>query len=428
MESKMKPYYENEMQAFYQGDVREVLPGLEEHSVDMVVTSPPYYGLRLYDGDAVVWDSVNGCVHEFMNTELELTGKPGSPKQASVRGSCDVTARSGFCRLCGAWQGQLGLEPTPELYIKHLCDIFDLTKRVMKKTATLWVNIDDSYAGSWGNMSHEPARDYPNGRPPQSYNQGVPAKSLIGIPERFVLEMLNRGWIRRNTIIWHKGNPMPESVKDRFTSDFEYLYMFALQGDYYFEQQFEKQITTAAKVVSLKSFGGIGQATGPVSGLGERIIEPNPLGRNMRCVWHINTKPYKHAHFATFPPELIETPIKAGCPQFICSKCGKPREKIYKSAGTYEDRKSKGVGGPYNFAPELQRQAGDLTASVECLGYTDCGCNAPFIPGTVLDIFAGSGTTLQVALSLGRKSIGIDQSMKYCKLATNRPAQRGFND
>ncbi len=344
---EVKPYYENEFQRLYQGDVRELLPALSEASVDMVITSPPYYGLRKYDGEPVIWDGDKGCKHEWITKERLMHNGRGDAQKGGKFSTQppmpDMPIQENFCRLCDAWRGQLGLEPTPELYIRHLCDIFDLTKRVLKKTGVMFVNLDDSYAES-GKAS------------------GVPAKSLIGIPERFVLEMMNRGWIRRNTIIWHKNNPMPESVKDRFTSDFEYLYMFSQQQHYYFEQQFEEYSPTVRW--DGDTYKGAIKGDGAIESGGldrERSCFPNPQGRNKRCVWTINTKPYKEAHFATFPPELVKTPILAGCPK----------------------------------------------------------------DGTVMDIFVGSGTTMQVALSLGRKSIGIDTSMKYCELTKKRPAQLG---
>jgi len=392
----MKPFYQNEYQTLYQGDAREVLPILEPQSVDMIMTSPPFYGLRKYDGEPVVWDSVDGCQHEWGKSLFEHDSLRFRGQHSTVGSNANpeihmgkVNSAGNFCLKCHAWRGMLGLEPTPELYIKHLCDIFDLCKRVLKPTGVLFVNIDDSYAGSWGDSGHRPERDgiagtqrgkntqwlprqgHPLEVPPTA-RVNIPAKSLIGIPERFVLEMLNRGWIRRSTIIWYKGNPMPESVKDRFTSDFEYLYLFSQQGDYYFEQQFEphkdpeddlRRIRQARENRLKRKANDASKDMSYLETWSIKEPQINPLGRNKRCVWKINTKPYKHAHFATYPPELCETPIMAGCP----------------------------------------------------------------VGGTVLDPFSGSGTTLEVALKLGRKSIGIDISQKYCKLAMKRPAQLGVS-
>jgi len=181
-----------EVNKIYQGNALDVQRRFPDKSVDMGITSPPYWGLRDY----------------------------------------------------GTGEGQLGLEPTPELYIQHLCDIFDETWRVLKDSGSLWVNIADSYGGSGNAQGH--TKDTKNlgyktsdMGATRGHTIGFMPKSLVGIPERFVLEMANRGWIRRNTIIWHKPNVMPTSAKDRFTADFEYIYFFTKKKKYYFEQQFE---------------------------------------------------------------------------------------------------------------------------------------------------------------------------------------------
>jgi len=135
------------------------------------------------------------------------------------------SAKAGFCSKCNAWRGSLGLEPTFELYIKHLCDIFDEGKRVLRKDGTCWVNLGDSYGGIQGKNCGWPDSKTKADVPQQTKPKHL-AKSLMLIPQRFAIEMVNRGWILRNTIIWHKPNCMPSSAKDRFTVDFEYLYFF----------------------------------------------------------------------------------------------------------------------------------------------------------------------------------------------------------
>uniref|UniRef100_A0A6M3LN58 Putative methyltransferase n=1 Tax=viral metagenome TaxID=1070528 RepID=A0A6M3LN58_9ZZZZ len=165
--------------------------------------------------------------------------------------------------------------------------------------------------------------------------------------------------------------------------------------------------------------------------------DKSSLTPNCTCSYY-NHYTMKTDHFATFPPALVETPILAGCPLYICSKCGKPREKIYEHKNMVIERS--------NHAEESGiriMSSGTMVAPCEdkFIGYSDCGCgeytcnkcgtemvfkHSEFIPGTVMDIFAGSGTTLQCALALGRKSIGIEQSEEYCKLATKRKMQVGF--
>lgn len=297
------------------GDALKVLQAMEAESIDCVVTSPPYWALRDY-----------GVV------------------------------------------GQLGLEPTFQEYITKLCGILDEVKRVLKKTGTCWVNLGDTYFahnGSRGNKTDAGAdslrkksndeRVAPRFKAINNYQ----SKCLLQIPARFSIEMCNRGWILRNTIIWWKPNCMPSSVKDRFTVDYEYVFFFVKEKKYWFETQYE------AYTEPMNRWGGdVLKADGESTwdkGTGQetyrnRNMRPNELGRNKRSVWRITTKPFKEAHFAVFPEELVETPIKAGCPK----------------------------------------------------------------GGVVLDPFCGSGTTGVVAKKLGRHFIGIDLNKDYCKMADTR--------
>ncbi len=188
--------------------------------------------------------------------------------------------------------GQLGLEASYEAYITKLCDVFDEVKRVLRPDGTAWVNLADSYSGSGGQLPsplHTKARRLGHTLPVQP-RTSLPRKSLCLIPFRFALEMVRRGWLLRNTIIWHKPNVVPESVKDRFTLDFEYLFFFASSRRYYFQQQFE-----------------------PATERGTR--QDQAYVRNKRCVWSICTKGFAGNHFAAYPEALLETPIQAGCPE-----------------------------------------------------------------------------------------------------------------
>ena len=304
-----------------QGDSLTQLKILPDESIDCVMTSPPYWALRDY-----------------------------------------------------GVEGQLGLEPTFEEYINKLCDIFDEIKRVLKKTGTCWVNLGDTYGGSKGGGPDSLEREKEDKswedkskkfitRPPKA---NVPDKSLCLIPMRFAIEMVNRGWILRNNIIWHKRNCMPSSASDRFTVDFEYLFFFTKNKKYFFETQLE-QLAELTKKDS--RFGKELLLSKNIKKGYEESKQQNPKeirqnyfskglqeGRNKRTVWTINPKPYKEAHFATYPEELCETPIKAGCP----------------------------------------------------------------IEGIVLDPFFGSGTTGVVALKQQKKFIGIELNQKYIEIANKR--------
>lgn len=184
---------------------------------------------------------------------------------------------------------QIGLEESTEEYITTLCQVFDEVRRVLRSDGTCWVNIADRYSGSNrgfsfnGILGTKAQYFLPKALPPRR-EEGFAHKSLCLIPFRFAIAMVNRGWILRNTIIWQKPNAIPESVQDRFTVDFEYLFFFVKSKHYWFAQQQEP-----AK-------------------------EP-PWVRNKRSVWPISTKAFSGNHFAVYPEALLETPIKAGCPK-----------------------------------------------------------------------------------------------------------------
>ena len=235
------------------------LKELQDNSIDCCITSPPYWALRNY-GTSQIYGGNEFCEHiEFENN---------------------------YCVDCGAWQGELGLEERPMLYIEHLMSIFKEIKRVLKDDATLFVNIDDTYSsgnrakGGGDKYAFDPKNKNVNRETyaPNRMGCGIPDKSLCLIPELFVIEMARLGFIVRNKVIWHKPNQMPESAKDRFTNDFEMIYFFTKSKSYYFNQQKEGN-------------------------------------RNKRSVWSINTKPFSKAHFAVYPEQLVKIMINSGCPE-----------------------------------------------------------------------------------------------------------------
>ncbi len=309
------------------GDSLNMLKKLPDGCVDMTMTSPPYWALRDYG----------------------------------------VT-------------GQIGLENTFDNYIHRLCDVFDEVWRVTKQSGTCWVNLGDTYRNPNTHTKE-------NTSPPRE-SLSVPNKCLVMIPFRFTLEMVNRGWILRNTIIWHKPNAMPSSAKDRFTVDFEYLFFFSKSKTYFFNQDAVRvphgKDQRLAGIRRAREYGYDGKGsyqdwyfnkregndwvnkkeTKDTLTFGQakcqsKTTPPNlihPRGRNRRCVWDLPTRPYQGAHFAVYPETLCHVPIQAGCPQ----------------------------------------------------------------DGVVLDPFAGSGTTLKVAQELGRSYIGIELNPNYIELAKQR--------
>ncbi|MCK4240254.1 MAG: hypothetical protein KAX30_01415, partial [Candidatus Atribacteria bacterium] len=212
------------------------LPKLPSGIANCVVTSPPYWGLRDYGVEPVIWDGDKNCKHEWGNPiNRKMTGgKESAGTGTHKSGVGHFNNNSNFCLKCGAWRGSLGLEPTFELYIKHLCDIFDEVKRVLRRDGTCWVNIGDTYNSHSAKSKNVGGFEGKQMRNNKAYSDskialkkvGVPDKSLCDIPYRFSIEMINRGWIKRNTLIWHKPNCMPSSANDRFTIDFEYLFFF----------------------------------------------------------------------------------------------------------------------------------------------------------------------------------------------------------
>jgi site-specific DNA-methyltransferase (adenine-specific) len=282
------------------GDVLNILKTFPTNCIDTIITSPPYWALRKYGDD----------------------------------------------------NNELGQEQTFQEYVEKLVEIFDEVWRVLKKEGTCWVNISDTYI-SQGASRHIGYADPKNSKvgiknyiEPSALPQSIQQKCLANIPHRFAIAMTDRGWIHRNTIIWYKRNAMPSSVKDRFTVDYEPVFFFTKQQKYYFEQQFEPYLSP------MNRWGGeqVKKYTGKFS-IGadvekynsprarqmrlnyperERSLRPNTNGKNMRCVWDLPTKPSNVAHFAMYPEKLVERMIKAGCPEFVCNKCGKARERIIK--------------------------------------------------------------------------------------------------
>lgn len=224
------------------GDVCSVLKKLPSDSVDCVITSPPYYALRKYPDEAdSVWGGDPDCEHEWELEEVSQSGGQGekSKKQLTNKGSY-FTAKQGFCKKCGAWRGQLGLEPTPSLYVEHLGLILKEIYRVLKPTGTFFLNIGDSYSGSMGKRKGwSSIANLGNKKDGTAINVScdfdLPRKCLLCMPERVLFKCLEIGFICRNKIIWHKPNHLPESVRDRFTTTWEYVFLLTKKPKgYYF--------------------------------------------------------------------------------------------------------------------------------------------------------------------------------------------------
>ena len=407
------------MSEIIHGDTLTVLRDrFADESVQCVVTSPPYYGLRDYKIPPTIFGGDSSCAHRFKKTVISTdVGKGNWAQGMNGRGEVQpggvqvkrqgVKGRQslGWCR-CGAWSGCLGLEPTPQLFIDHLVEVFREVRRVLKKDGTLWMNLGDSYANDtkWGGATggkHVAAlHGEPVGR--RKRLTGLKPKDMVGMPWRVALALQADGWYLRADIIWHKNNPMPESVTDRPTKAHEYLFLLSKSARYYYDADAIKEPASGTAHIRGTGVHGkcFGWAEGPGShraidhaqlkgktpGKFSRIhVDRDPAhlltakqprqnasfsaavkglvdSRNKRSVWTIPTQPYRDAHFATFPEALVEPCVLAGS------------------------------------------RPGDI----------------------VLDVYAGSGTVPSVAKRLGRRGVGIELNAEYVAMAERRCQQEAL--
>ena len=302
-----------ETNKIYQGDVLNVLKTFPDESIHCCVTSPPYWGLRDY-----------------------------------------------------GVEGQIGLEKTPEEYVLKMVEVFREVKRVLRKDGTLWLNLGDSYCGT-GNKGKYKDPKYLNGRNGQKVAlnnkiKGLKAKDLVGIPWMVAFALRADGWYLRQDIIWHKPNPLPESVKDRCTKAHEYIFLLSKSRKYYYDHEAIKEKAVSGTDLGILRSKKQAMLNPSILKRQKENIDSRTAGdgnRNKRSVWTVTTKPFKGAHFAVFPEDLIEPCILAGCPE----------------------------------------------------------------GGIVLDPFMGSGTTALVALKHNRNYIGIELNQEYIKISEKRISQ-----
>jgi len=297
------------------GDCRNTLKQFDEKA-RMCVTSPPYYGLRDY-GTATWIGGDPNCNHmrdSKVNPDQCITGHKNHDKMAGVGDAIYKT----ICPKCGAVRqdSQIGLEETPEKYIEEMVKVFRLVRDNLTDDGTLWLNIGDSYYNyrSDGNYPQQTVsktrQDLPVRTPVRGNKlKGYKSKDLIGIPWMLAFALRADGWYLRQDIIWHKPNPMPESVKDRCTKSHEYLFLLSKSKNYYYDNEAIKEPAKDWGTRNRTNGKYHNQGTGlqPHSGLTKSYPK-----KNKRSVWSVTTKPFKGAHFAVFPPELIEPCIKAG--------------------------------------------------------------------------------------------------------------------
>lgn len=403
-----------------QGDVRDCLREMPDESVQCVVTSPPYWGLRDYGID-----------------------------------------------------GQLGLEPTPEQYVANMIEVFREVRRVLRSDGTVWLNLGDSYAGgaaaSGGVQRLGPNGDLDNQRNDVRLvkrGDGLKPKDLIGIPWMVAFALRADGWYLRRDIIWSKPNPMPESVTDRPTSAHEYVFLLTKSARYFYDADAIRE--QAQDWGERDRRGPLYDGTvGPQSGHnGLRDLNYAASGRNRRSVWEIATQPYPEAHFATFPTKLVEPCILAGSSSKACGECGAPWKastgarmldlsrpqarraqeladdagltaehiEAIRSCGVADSGKAQvtqdGFGKNDGQVQALADEAKDVLGGYYrefLLARPERGELRPTCDheddlgrSIVLDPFAGSGTVGVVALRHDRGFVGIELNKGYCELARRR--------
>ena len=403
------------------GDALDTLRKMQDNCVHCVVTSPPYFGLRDY-------------------------GQPG----------------------------QIGLEPSPQEFVTKLVEIFREVRRVLRPDGTCWLNLGDSYAANRGYQVPS-TKGGPKHGPGQAAGgkgsivpDGLKPKDLIGIPWRVAFALQADGWYLRQDIIWAKPNPMPESVRDRCTKAHEYLFLLTKSPKYYFDSTAisEPAIYAPGKSKEVEREPGYYDGKWSEQGAGgrnDKSFKAIRETRNKRSVWTIAPKPYKEAHFATFPPDLVEPCIKAGTSEHgCCPNCATPWGRVIdrkamvidRSGRTHEKGRTRTSGtmvepassttlGFYPQcdcigAPELPKypdkpEEGDAESqeaferdtekvAAERQRLVEIASTYPVQPGVVMDIFGGAGTTGLVAQQLNRHCILIELNPEYVKLIEKRLA------
>jgi DNA modification methylase len=525
-----------------EGDVRERLRDLPADSVHTCCTSPPFYNLRAYNTMPQIWGSTApDCQHDFAEvwtpnqncgagvtpkpkrrdrqhlkelgerlgcgggnryseTAEYMNGRDGGPLPEKVDGPRGRA--SAFCRLCGCWKGELGSEPTPELFTANLVEVFREVRRVLRPDGLLFVNLADSFSGSGGAGGDYNAGGLREGQPKfvgtarasrapsakdgygkHNYRQddksirpiapSIRPKSLIGIPQRFALAMVDDGWIWRAELPWIKRNPMPSSAGDRPSVSHEWFLMFSREEKYFWDMDAVRSRTvtpatgntwekrkangtpmrygTDAAAQSADRMGvsaaGRSYRTADMfySGLDEAIEEQRAYLAHLEKIRAdggllldeggdpmalcINTQGSSLEHYAGYPVKLVDPLIRAATSERgVCEKCGAPWVRKTKDSPAYAAIKARTdwtkqgewvqTGSNYGKMPHQRTTAEKITTGWSA----SCSCNAGTVPAVVLDPFSGTASTGAAALRRGRSYVGIELNGEYAEMSRKRLA------
>ena len=426
------------------GDCLEVLRTLPAGSVQTCITSPPYWGLRDY-GTASWVGGDPGCDHScgtIRNDKGSATLHDGGAKAHGA----GLAYYRDICAKCGAKRSdsQIGLEKTPEDHIAVMVEVFREVRRVLRDDGTLWMNYGDAYASTQkgsGGPSEKQDSNKGSRYPPVKFTlpPGLKPKDLIGMPWRVALALQADGWWLRSSIIWAKGvsfcdtysgSVMPESCRDRPTSAHENIFLMSKAPRYFYDADAvrEKGDTSAG---TSSEFGNKNAAARNVKELTGNMAPGKMFTcsghRNLRNVWVINPGGFPGAHFATFPPALVEPCIKAGTSEKgCCASCGAPIRRVVEATGGT-------IGESWHDHDEMARlgigqriednRAGDGTYARTTTGWEptcDCEDAGEPVPCKVLDPFGGAGTAALVADRLGRDAVLVELNKEYAEMARDR--------
>lgn len=445
--------YDEDGLRLYLGEALASVRELADESVDCVVTSPPYFGLRDY-GTATWIGGDPNCEHKE-NTAKRKVGKT-SHRAGRAKAQNHVPQARCPCKATRV-DDALGHEATPTEYVARLVELFAEIRRVLKPAGTVWLNLGDSYSGSGRGMNADGSAGKTGekqatnkganldkhdslvesgaiGRywvkPPEGYKP----KDLIPIAWLVGLALQQDGWWLRADNIWNKPNAMPESVQDRPTKSHEYVLLLSKSQRYFYDAYAVREPYNEASLSRYKYEFGHGDAAAaagsPSVGDGTgHTATPNPGGRTLRTVWTFPTEPSPLPHFAAFPEELARRCILAGASEGgCCAECGAPLKRVIEVSGeTPRERlnaRGKAPAAAAHKNPQGLNHSGAHVAPERVIvpkGWErTCKHEGGAVPAVVLDPFAGTGTTLKVARDLGRHAVGIDLSPRYVELAINR--------